>query len=309
MQRYAHSGIVPVAGAIRTVLSGLVAATIGGLVYAFLAYWISWGIIRAILMVVYSLSLGGVLAYAANRGKIRSPLFNTVASLVCVAVGLWVYWGAFDVARNGVGAAATAWTPQGLVRHGQDLFEKGSFTMKGKNKVKGWLLVAAWIAEGLFVTGIVLAMSLTDAWRPFCESCLEWTESTSGLMRFAADGKEPAWQEVLSGDLTAVATFAPAHAGTSPHVRLDLASCPKCLHSNFVTLTSVTIKKDSKGKTKTVETTLITNGAITDPEAEFLRQYAEQLHGRDGGDEEEEEGEFNGGEEEGEDSGNSPNPA
>jgi hypothetical protein len=261
------------------------------------------------MMVIYSLTVGGVIGYAANRGKIRSPLFNTVAGLVCAAVGLWVYWGAFDVARNGIGVAATAWTPQGLVRHGQDLFEKGSFTIKGNRKIGDWPLVAAWIAEGLCVAGIILSMSLMDAWRPFCETCREWTDSTSGLMRFAADGKEPPWQEVLSGDLTAVATFAPANAGTTPHVRLDLAACPKCVHSNFVTLTSVTITRGKKGKTKTVENTLITNGAITDPEAEFLRQYAEQLHGTDGGDAADDEGDDEFDEEAGEDGGNTSNQA
>jgi hypothetical protein len=241
------------------------------------------------LMLGYSLTVGIVIAVAANRGKIRSPLFNTVIALVCAVIGLWVYWGAFDVARNGVGVAATAWTPHGLSRQAQDLFENGSFTMKGKAKVKEWPLVAAWILEGVVVTGIIVALARTDAARPFCETCLEWTNSTSGLMRFAADGKEPPWQEVLGGDLTAVATFSPANALTTPHVRLDLASCPKCVHSNFVTLTSVTITRDKKGKKKTHETTLITNGAITDPEAEFLRQYAEQLHGTDGGDEEEDD--------------------
>jgi hypothetical protein len=288
MRRYSHSGVVPVAGAMTTVLGGLIAAAVGGLVYAFLAYWASWFMFRLILMVIYSLIVGGAIAVTANQGKIRSPLFNTVIALVCVAIGMWVYWGGYDVARNGLGAAPAAWTPQGISRHAQDLFEKGSFTMKGKGKVNKWPLVAAWIAEGVCVTGIVVAMARMDASRPFCETCLEWTNSTSGLMRFSADGKEPPWQEVLSGDLTAVATFAPADASTSPHVRLDLASCPKCAHSNFVTLTAVTITKDKKGKTKTVESTLITNGAITDPEAEFLRQYAEQLHAADGGDEDDE---------------------
>jgi hypothetical protein len=289
MQRYSHSGIVPVGGAIVSVISGLSAAVLGGFVYAFLAYWLSFGVFRAILMVGYSLTVGGAIATAANVGKLRNPLVNTVIALVCALVGLWVYWGAFDLARNGLGMAATAWTPPGIARHAEDLFEKGSFTMKGKAKVNGVPLVAAWIAEGICVILIVVVMARMDAARPFCESCLEWTQSTSGLMRFAADGKEPPWQEVLAGDLTAVATFAPANSLTSPHVRLDLASCPKCVHSNFVTLTSVTITRDKKGKTKTTETTLITSGAITDPEAEFLRQYSEQLHGTDGGDEDDED--------------------
>src|SRR5262245_31363101 len=118
MQRYSHSGIVPVTGAMNTVLAGLSFATVGGVIYAFAAYWLAgWGPLRFLLMLVYSLLVGVVIAVAANRGKIRSPLFNTVIALVAVAVGLWVYWGAYEVARHGVAVASTAWTPAGLQRN------------------------------------------------------------------------------------------------------------------------------------------------------------------------------------------------
>jgi hypothetical protein len=287
MQRYRHSGIVPTSGAITTLLVGLSTAVLGAFVYAFSMYWISWGPIRLILMCLYGLTVGVSIGVSANYGKIRSPLFNTVLGLVCFALGLWVYWGAFDIARNGVAVVPSAWTPARLEEHGQIMFTEGTFTMKGKDRIDGWLLVIAWAAEAICLLLIIVTLARTDAARPFCETCLEWTGSTSGLMRLAADGKEPPWQEVLAGDLTAIASFLPANASTTPHVRLDLARCPKCQHSNFVTLTTVTITTDSKGKTKTTERQLLLNGMISDPEAEFLHEFSKQLHGRDGGDEEE----------------------
>ena len=280
MRRYSHSGIVPLAGAINTVLAALSFAAIGGIGYAFTAYWLAgWAVLRLILMVAYALMVGIVIAVAANRGKIRSPFFTTVIALIAAALGLWVYWGAYDVARNGLAVAPTAWTPAGLKRSGDDLFDNGSFTMKRKQKAKGWLLVVVWIVEGLAVTGIVVAMAREDANRPFCETCQEWTKSERGLMRLAADGQEPAWQEVLAGDLPALAVFERALSTTSPQVRLDLARCPKCEHSNFVSLTAVTITKDKKGNDKTTERSLIVNGAITDPEAVFLAEFAKQISG------------------------------
>jgi hypothetical protein len=284
MQRYTHSGIVPVRGAILTVLVGLSAAAVGGLVYAFLAYWLSWGPVRAVLMSVYALSVGVAIAVAANHGKIRSSLFNTFVALVCAAVGMWVYWGGYDVARNGIAVVPAAWTPSRLQEHGQEMFQDGTFTMKGNRRADGWLLVGFWIAEGVCVGLIVAAIARSDANRPFCESCQVWTGSKSGLMILAADGKEPPWQEVLSGDLTAIASFQPTTAETSPHVRLDLARCPNCQHSNFVTLTGVTITTDSKGNSKTKERQLLLNGMISDPEAEFLNEFARQLKGDVGGD-------------------------
>ncbi len=285
MQRYTHSGIIPVNGAITTVVTGLSAAVVAGVVYAFLAYWITWGPFRLIMMCIYGLTVGIAIAVSANYGKIRSPLFNTVVAIACSAIGLWIYWGAYDVAKNGVAVIPAAWGPARLHEHGEQLFKDGTFFMKGNRKENGWLLVGAWVAEGICVLLIVVTLARTDAARPFCETCLEWTGSTSGLMRVAADGNEPPWQEVLGGDLTAIASFQPANASTTPHVRLDLARCPKCQHSNFVSLTSITITTDSKGKTKTKERQLLLNGMITDPEAEFLHEFSKQLHENDGGDE------------------------
>jgi hypothetical protein len=285
MQRYTHSGIVPVSGAITTVLVGLTAAVLGGLVYAVAAYWISWGIMRLVMMGVYAAVVGVAIGIAANAGKIRSPLFITVVALVCAGLGLWTYWGGYDVARNGLGVAAVAWTPDRLVEHGQELFKEGTFTLRGKGRTNGWLLAIVWVIEAVCVTFIIVALARTDAQRPFCESCLAWTGSTSGLLLVAADGNEPPWQEVLAGDLTAIAAFQPADPTDSPHVRLDLARCPKCQHSNFVTLTAVTLKTDSKGNTKTIERQLLVNGLITDPEAEFLNAFSERLHGNEEGDE------------------------
>jgi hypothetical protein len=223
--------------------------------------------------------VGGAIEIAAHRGKIRSPLFNTVVALLAVALGMWVYWGGYEVARHGLAVAPTAWTPAGLKRNGEELFEKGSFTMKRKQKAKGWLLVAVWVAEGICVTGIAVAMARSEARRPFCETCLEWTNTEKGLMYLAADGNEPTWQEVLAGDLTAVAVFERAFEHTSPHVRLDLARCPKCEHNNFISLTAVTTSTDNKGNTKTKERSLLKNGAISDPEAVFLGEFAKQLTG------------------------------
>ena len=155
--------------------------------------------------------------------------------------------------------------------------------MKRKQKAKGWLLVAFWIAEGVCVTGIVVALARSDAHVPFCETCLEWTSSQKGLMHLAADGNEPQWQEVLAGDLPALAVFDRASSNSSPHVRLDLARCPKCEHSNFVSLTAVTITKDKKGNDKRTERSLIVNGAISDPEAVFLAEFAKQMTGAEQG--------------------------
>jgi hypothetical protein len=82
---------------------------------------------------------------------------------------------------------------------------------------------------------------------------------------------------------------------------LDLARCPKCEHSNFVSLTAVTITKDKKGNDKTKERSIVRNGAISDPEAVFLAEFAKQLSGMNEVDDEsdDEDGEMATGEDSG----------
>jgi hypothetical protein len=205
------------------------------------------------------------------------------------------------VARNGLAVAPSAWSPAGLGRNGTDLFQNGSFTMKRRQKVDGWLLVGFWIGEGICVAGIAVALARSDANVPFCESCQEWTKSEQGLLRLAASGAEREWQELLAGDLPALAVFERALSTMSPHVRLDLARCPKCEHSNFVSLTAVTITKDKKGNDKTKERSIVRNGAISDPEAVFLAEFAKQLSGMNEVDDEsdDEDGEMATGEDSG----------
>ena len=276
MKTYSPSGIVPLRGALLTAVGALLAAVVGGFVYAFAFWWIGIGLLRILLMLGFAIALGFTIAALARGGKVRSPLFVTVIALAAVVLTLWIYWGAYDWARHGPDAGLTAWSSAGLTAQAQDLFENGSWAIR-RSVIKGWLLVVFWVAEALAIGFIVVAGASADAQRPFCETCLEWSDSTSNLMRLQGTGTEPAFQEVLAGDLTALGLCEPAPHGSREYVRLDLASCPKCEHSSFVSLYAVTVTKDKKGNDKTDQKTLVMNGALTAAQAEFLRLFAEQM--------------------------------
>ncbi|MDX1947312.1 MAG: hypothetical protein SFU86_18065 [Pirellulaceae bacterium] len=277
MHTYTHSGKVPIGGAIVTLLGGVIAAVVGGVLYAYAFHWLGviW-FLRVVFAFFFALLVGTTIATLANWGKIRSALFVTLVAFVCSAIGLWVYWGAYQWARQGPEAGLHAWSPGGLLDQGQDLFANGSRVFK-KSVVRGWPLVGIWIAEALSGWWLVTMLARSDAQRPFCEACERWTDATKGLMLFAANGHEPAWREVLSGDLPAIAEFPLARGAQPMTVRLDLASCPSCEQSSYLTLTSLTTTTDNKGKTKTTERALIVNGVLTAVEAEFLRQFAQQI--------------------------------
>jgi hypothetical protein len=278
MRTYSSSGIIPIAGGVWTAVASMLVAILAGFVYAYAFYWIPIGFLRIVLCLLYCFVVGVTIASAGKRAKIRSPLFITALAIVCMLVGLWVYWGAYRWAKEGAGAGLAAWSPPELIAFGQRLFEDGSFKFR-RSVVEGWPLVAFWIAEVVTMFLGIVGLAQVNVWQPFCEACDEWTATHSGLIRLAASGKEPDWDQILAGDFALLAVYPVAHAKTSPHVRLDLTTCPKCQHSNFLSLAAVTIKYNKKGEAKSSETSLLTYGLLTDVQAEMIRQLASALGG------------------------------
>jgi len=283
MQTYSASGIVPVTGGIITAIAGLLTAVVSGFAYAYAFHWIPISFLRVVLCLIYCFAVGLAIAAVGKRAKIRSPAFITVVAFVSMLVGLWIYWGAYRWAKEGAGVGIAAWSPQELIAFGQRLFENGSFKLRRTN-IDGWLLVMFWLVEAIVMLCGIVGIAQAHVWQPFCETCQEWTTTESGMIRLSASGKEPAFEQILAGDFALLATHPLASSTTSPHVRLDLSTCPKCQHSNFLSLASATVKYDKKGNAKTQEESLLTYGVLSDVEAEMIRQLAHVLASEPGPD-------------------------
>ncbi len=263
MQTYSHSGTVPVGGAIKTVLVGLATAAIGGIIYAYVFRWIPFVYLNFLMTLAYAGATGLAIAVMARRGQIRSNWFVTIVALVVALVGLYVYWAAYFWALAGIqNVGLLAFSPAVLISFGKHLFEKGSWGMKNVT-ITGWPLVAFWIAEAVIVLRVTVSAALAEARRPFCEPCSEWTEVEENVARLAATGDEPAWQQVFAGDLPSLAEFPAAEQGAHQYVRLDVARCPRCERSRFLTVSTVKITIDKKGKATEHVRRLMTNAILT----------------------------------------------
>jgi hypothetical protein len=264
MQTYSHSGGVPVVGGVATVLAGVVAAVLGGFVYGYAFYYIPIIFLNILVTLAFAAGIGMAVAVAARAGKVRNNLFVGTIGLLATFLGMYVYWGAYCWALLGIGEVGLfAFTPMGLIAFGQELFENGSWGLRDGDPIKGWFLVAMWVAETGMILFVSMMCALLDAKRPFCEACREWTEIERGVARLAASGNEPQWAQVLAGDLPALAAFPPADSTSMQFVRLDVARCPRCEQSRFLSITAVQIIIDKKGKTSEKERTLVTNAILT----------------------------------------------
>ena len=167
-----------------------------------------------------------------------------------------------------------AFWPPVLVSFGQTLFAQGSWGIKGGN-VSGWFLVCFWIAGAGTILWVTTAIALTNAHLPFCESCHDWTVAEQGVAKLTGTGQEPAWQQVLSGDLPSLAEFPPAERDAREFVRLDVARCPHCQHSRFLTINTVRISVDKKGNETTKEKPIVVNAILTPSQFAVVEACAE----------------------------------
>jgi hypothetical protein len=259
MQTYSHSGSVSAGGAAATAMLGAAVAAVGGIIYAYAFYWIPFVYINFLIAIAFAMAMGMAVCVQARRAKIRNNLFVRVMAIAVALFGLYVYWAAYCWALAGIGNVGWwAFWPPTLASFGQLLFENGSWGIKG-GVVKGWVLVGFWVAEAAMVLWFTVSAALGDALRPFCESCNEWTEIEPGVARLTASGDEPTWQQVMAGDLDALAEFLPASPTAAQFFRLDVARCQRCEQSRFLSLAAINITVDKKGKTSEKERQLITN--------------------------------------------------
>jgi hypothetical protein len=282
MQTYKHSGAAPLLGVLAALLAGLAAAIPCAFIYAYALWYIPIPFC-ALLPLAFGAAVGFAVAKIAEWGRVRNNLIVGTIGLLCGLAALYVYWGAYFWAYNGVGRTGLwAFTPRGLLLFGLHLFEKGSWGLGNNNDhVTGWLLVAVWIIEACVVLGLTVVVALLNSERPFCERCQAWTDAERGVARLASSGAEPAWQKVLGGDLPALAEFPPSPPGAMQYVRLDLARCPRCAESRFLSIASVSVAVDKKGKASETTKSLATHAIITPSQCAVVEAcgqlYNEQL--------------------------------
>ena len=267
MKTYSHSGAVSPTGAIGALVASLAAAVLCGFLYAYAFAYIPHIVLNVAVTVIFGLALGFIVAQAAERGKIRNNLVVGCLAVLTALFALYVYWGAYFWAFVGFNnirqVGLYAFTPGGLYQFGAHLFAKGSWSFSEGNPVRGTFLASLWVLEAVVVTGLTVIVSQWNAQRPFCETCQSWTNEQRSVARLLATGGEPAWTNVLNGELPALAEFEPAPPGSRWYVRLDLARCPTCEHSRFLSISQVMLHTDDKGQTKEVTRALISNAILS----------------------------------------------
>lgn len=276
LQEYRHSGVVPPMGAFWTLAFGTLLIPFLAIVYAFVIEWIPFIYANVLATMAYGFCAGLVVGVLWKTNHIRSLLFYRFAFLVFFVYAMYWYWAVSIWAKDGFGQGLRVFDPEVILAFGRRLFDEGSWGFSKNAPVKGWLLVAFWTIEALVVAGMMYLLITIDADEPFCENCYEWTQTEKSVAIFHATGREPEWQRLRTGDYGALTALPILTSSQPEYVRLDVASCPKCSGSNFMTLRHVKIKKDSDGDETKDEKTLLKNIILGEQQLQLVRELVER---------------------------------
>ncbi len=248
MELYKHSGAVPLAAVALITVAGGATALVGGAIYTYGINYIPLIYVNFLLTAGYGLVLGLAVGSAAKTGKLRNNFVLTSLAFVFGLLGIYVAWGVDPLARGGSEVGLSGFNPLFMLAYMEFLFEEGSWGLSDGEPVKGLFLAAIWLLESLVILGIamVTARGMT-AKLPFCDQCEAWTTVEEGVVHFATHGEDPRWDRVMMGDLSALNDLAFGITDEGTAVRLDLATCAGCVHSNFLTVQAAKYSLDKKG--------------------------------------------------------------
>ena len=279
-ETYKHSGTITVTGTLLGLVGGGLTAVALAFAYTYAIVWIPFVYVNALLTFLFGVAIGFAVAAGAKAGKLRNMAVVGLLGVFCGLLGLWIAWAVDPMARLGRASDGPSLSPffafGALFQYMGALYENGSWGF-GSATVSGIFLGIIWAIEaGL----IVLAAAFTAPGRlmdvAFCEPCESWTKLQTGLRTISLEGVDAVLARMAEGDVAALRETKPADAADAGHVRVDLATCPSCANSAYLTLTLVQKKVDEKGKESKEEKAVLQNLVLSAGDVGILKEPAKR---------------------------------
>jgi hypothetical protein len=279
MATYRHSGAMPPLGILLIVGSGAVTACVLGVVYSFANYYIPFIYFHFFFALGLGGAIGGAVVWAARTGKVRNMHLLGIYGAAFGLLGLYAAWGADPLARFGIEKFGfRAFHPSFMTHYMKVFYHQGFWTLghagqKGGDLVSGVFLGAIWLAEA----GVIVGIATWIAWRgissqPFCETCKRWTVTEANVQWLAPfSGQAQSLEQVKAGELAALDDFDRAPANARAYLQLDLARCPKCRQSNFLSIYNCQRTVDKNGKPKVNKIAVVENLIIAADDVPAVR--------------------------------------
>ncbi|TWU48839.1 hypothetical protein Poly51_47430 [Rubripirellula tenax] len=281
---YQYSGRVPAGGLLLGLAILVPASILLGVLYSGIVVYLPFLKLRCIVTLAYGGLLGVLVGRTCRFTKFRSHFAVAAMTLVITVISFYSAWAVhcawFIQSVDGFGkevieAAILGFDPRVMLGWGTYIFENGLWFKNG-NPHDGWEAVTGWVIEAaiVFVTAWLARRSYGNS--PFCETCDRWTEETKELAALPVSPVDPAWQTIATGNIAAFRRLQFAQQ-SSAYVELQLASCPDCSESDFLSAVAVKMVLNNEGKIEKKETDLFRSMPITAEQKAEVIDFSEQM--------------------------------
>ncbi|MCA9533264.1 MAG: hypothetical protein KC593_06290 [Myxococcales bacterium] len=235
-------------GGVAAVACGLLLAPIYSLAIAYIPIVY----LNAILTAGTGGLIGFATASALRAGHFQHTALSYVSVLGALLFGYWMHWVAW--------IAVLAWRadidfevlyllfPPALLEIIGSVYDEGTWTVRGSNPVSGVALGVVWFIEAVIFFGVGLFAAIAVIGTgTFCERCKAWcTELTT--RRLAYDDTGALADAVNERQEWALLARPEPEEGAAMWHTVSVHQCPRCRETGTLTLCTVTVTHDDKGK-------------------------------------------------------------
>ena len=239
---YSHSGKAPLFGLLLTLVGGLAAGVVLGMIYGFLIFWSPFVYINAFITFGFGIGLAVCVGTLAKVGKIRNAQMLTIIALVVALAAYYVHWSVW-VGRM---TEASFTAPDQVWAFVSVINALGPWSIFGWTPTGG-ALWTIWGIEAIVIVGLgtISAHGIIDL--PFCEKTGQWTTETVLPARFMLSDAPG-----IESPNSLLQSLRPDEGSSGPYTEVAVATAEgselRCVSVNSVV---VEVDKDGKEEKKT----------------------------------------------------------
>ncbi|MEC9093129.1 MAG: hypothetical protein VX438_10515 [Planctomycetota bacterium] len=258
--QYKHSGKAPLTGLLLAFAIGSIVSAGAGVLYCFLVTNLAFSMLKILIVFGFAACIGTPIGWIAKSFKVRSERPVLLAALLAATIGLYFCWAFHPYFISAEEQRFVAWKPTQIYEWSLKLFNAG-------RDYRGWFAVFVWTLEAgtIYLLGFGSAVSWIE--QPFCERCNCWTEKRMGVAYYhPPPAAHPITKQLLQNDARALLSCEPSDDQAESYLRVDMAMCPRCLQTSFISCRSIDQRNpQKKGHYSPVEK-IIMDKVIIDPE-------------------------------------------
>ena len=268
---YEHSGKFGFMGPAYMLIIGAACTLVLSVIYGYAIFYIPFIYLNFLIALGFGALVGMLVGHGGKLGKVRnSPLllfFGLVFGILAEYTG-WVSW-VFAFSKQEV----LALYPSQILAVVTYVAQKGAWSIFGWTPMGG-SLYTIWGIEAVMIIGTsTLACWGVVCSTPFCEHCNRWVEGKKSISPLEPIPDPDKFKSQLeqAGD-TVVKALKKVDSKNKEYTQLDLIKCPECNYSYYLSMKSIKIEVDSKGKEKKDETDIVENFVLSNDSYRVISQ-------------------------------------